>query len=67
MRSTPCDGQTAATASAEDRYDALDSFAHDLTKAARNGKLDPVIGGTRRTAGSSRFVILPRFAKRGRV
>jgi ATP-dependent Clp protease ATP-binding subunit ClpB len=37
-------GRTADTASAEDRYDALKKFARDLTKAARDGKLDPVIG-----------------------
>jgi ATP-dependent Clp protease ATP-binding subunit ClpB len=29
---------------AEDRYDALKKFARDLTDAARDGKLDPVIG-----------------------
>ena len=37
-------GRTADTASAEDRYDALKKFARDLTSAAREGKLDPVIG-----------------------
>ncbi|TPG40357.1 ATP-dependent chaperone ClpB [Sphingomonas koreensis] len=37
-------GRTADTASAEDRYDALKKFARDLTQAARDGKLDPVIG-----------------------
>ncbi len=37
-------GKTADTASAEDRYDALRKFARDLTEAAREGKLDPVIG-----------------------
>ncbi|KTT75747.1 ATP-dependent chaperone ClpB [Sphingomonas endophytica] len=37
-------GRTADTASAEDRYDALKKFARDLTRAARDGKLDPVIG-----------------------
>ena len=37
-------GRTADTASAEDRYDALRKFARDLTQAARDGKLDPVIG-----------------------
>jgi len=37
-------GRTADTASAEDRYDALKKFARDLTAAARDGKLDPVIG-----------------------
>ena len=37
-------GKTADTASAEDRYDALKKFARDLTEAAQDGKLDPVIG-----------------------
>ncbi len=30
--------------SAEDQYEALSKYARDLTEAARNGKLDPVIG-----------------------
>lgn len=37
-------GRTADSASAEDTYDALRKYARDLTKAAREGKLDPVIG-----------------------
>ncbi len=37
-------GRTADTAGAEDQYDALKKFARDLTQAARDGKLDPVIG-----------------------
>ncbi|WP_380872604.1 chaperone protein ClpB [Sphingomonas sp. DBB INV C78] len=37
-------GRSADTAGAEDRYDALKKFARDLTEAARDGKLDPVIG-----------------------
>ena len=37
-------GRTADTASAENQYDALKKFARDLTAAAREGKLDPVIG-----------------------
>ena len=37
-------GATADTATAEDRYDALKKFARNLTDAAREGKLDPVIG-----------------------
>ena len=37
-------GRTADTAGAEDRYDALKKFSRDLTQAARDGKLDPVIG-----------------------
>jgi ATP-dependent Clp protease ATP-binding subunit ClpB len=37
-------GRTADTSGAEDRYDALKKFARDLTQAAKDGKLDPVIG-----------------------
>ncbi len=37
-------GRTADSASAESQYDALKKYARDLTDAARNGKLDPVIG-----------------------
>ncbi|MCB8828703.1 type VI secretion system ATPase TssH, partial [Escherichia coli] len=37
-------GRTADTAGAENTYDALKKFARDLTQAARDGKLDPVIG-----------------------
>ncbi len=37
-------GRTADTASAEDGFDALKRFAQDLTAAAKEGKLDPVIG-----------------------
>src|SRR5215813_4817447 len=37
-------GRTADTASAESGYDALKKYARDLTQAAREGKLDPVIG-----------------------
>jgi len=37
-------GRTADSASAEDQFDALNKYARDLTEAARNGKLDPVIG-----------------------
>lgn len=37
-------GRTADSQSSEDRYDALKRFARDLTAAAREGKLDPVIG-----------------------
>jgi len=37
-------GRTASSASAEDSYDALKKYAQDLTEAARDGKLDPVIG-----------------------
>ncbi|SEF52731.1 ATP-dependent chaperone ClpB [Bosea lathyri] len=37
-------GRTADSASAEQSYDALKKYARDLTAAAREGKLDPVIG-----------------------
>ena len=37
-------GRTADTATAENAYDALKKYARDLTQAARDGKLDPVIG-----------------------
>jgi len=37
-------GREAHTASAEESYDALKKYARDLTQAARDGKLDPVIG-----------------------
>jgi ATP-dependent Clp protease ATP-binding subunit ClpB len=37
-------GRKADSATAEDSYDALKKYARDLTEAAREGKLDPVIG-----------------------
>ncbi len=37
-------GRTADSASAEDTYEALEKYARDLTKAAREGKIDPIIG-----------------------
>src|SRR4249919_1114151 len=37
-------GRTAHTSSAENAYDALKKYARDLTQAARDGKIDPVIG-----------------------
>ncbi len=37
-------GRTADNATAENAYDALKKYARDLTEAAREGKLDPVIG-----------------------
>ncbi|MBS0242777.1 MAG: ATP-dependent chaperone ClpB, partial [Proteobacteria bacterium] len=37
-------GRTADTASAEQGYDALKRYARDLTEAAAQGKIDPVIG-----------------------
>src|ERR1700752_687815 len=37
-------GRTADSATAENAYDALKKYARDLTQAARDGKLDPVVG-----------------------
>jgi ATP-dependent Clp protease ATP-binding subunit ClpB len=37
-------GRTADSSSAENAYDALKKYARDLTQAARDSKLDPVIG-----------------------
>ncbi|KGF69980.1 ATPase AAA [Hoeflea sp. BAL378] len=37
-------GRTADSAGAEQGFDALKKYARDLTAAAREGKLDPVIG-----------------------
>ena len=37
-------GEKVKSASAEDNYQSLEKYARDLVKAAREGKLDPVIG-----------------------
>src|SRR6202020_2852621 len=37
-------GRTADSESAENAYEALKKYTRDLTQAAREGKLDPVIG-----------------------
>jgi ATP-dependent Clp protease ATP-binding subunit ClpB len=37
-------GRTADSPTAENAYEALKKYARDLTQAARDGKLDPVIG-----------------------
>ena len=37
-------GRTADSASAEDGYEALSKYARDLTEAASEGKIDPIIG-----------------------
>ncbi len=37
-------GRTADSASAEEGYDALKKYARDLTEAASEGKIDPIIG-----------------------
>ncbi|MGY6409582.1 MAG: ATP-dependent chaperone ClpB [Alkalilacustris sp.] len=37
-------GRTADSATAEEGYEALKKYARDLTEAAREGKIDPIIG-----------------------
>ena len=37
-------GEKVSSASSEDTFNALEKYAVDLTKSAREGKLDPVIG-----------------------
>jgi ATP-dependent Clp protease ATP-binding subunit ClpB len=37
-------GRTVDSANAEDSYDALEKYAQDLTAAAGEGKIDPIIG-----------------------
>ena len=37
-------GRTADSATAEDTYEALKKYAHDLTADAEEGRIDPVIG-----------------------
>ena len=37
-------GRTADSASAEEGYDALKKYARDLTEAAEQGRIDPIIG-----------------------
>ncbi|SMY09030.1 ATP-dependent chaperone ClpB [Flavimaricola marinus] len=37
-------GRTADSATAEEGYDALKKYARDLTEAAEQGKIDPIIG-----------------------
>jgi ATP-dependent Clp protease ATP-binding subunit ClpB len=37
-------GRTANSANAEEGYEALKKYARDLTEAAREGKIDPIIG-----------------------
>jgi ATP-dependent Clp protease ATP-binding subunit ClpB len=37
-------GRTVDSQNAEEQFDALKKYARDITDAARNGKLDPVIG-----------------------
>ena len=37
-------GRTADSAAAEDTFEALDKYTTDLTKTAKDGKIDPIIG-----------------------
>ena len=37
-------GRKADSANAEEGYDALNKYARDLTEAARQGKIDPIVG-----------------------
>ena len=37
-------GRTADSANAEEQYEALKKYARDLTEAAEEGKIDPIIG-----------------------
>ena len=37
-------GRTADSANAEDTFEALEKYARDLTRAAEEGKIDPIIG-----------------------
>ena len=37
-------GRTADSATAEDQFEALNKYAHDMTAAALDGKMDPIIG-----------------------
>ena len=37
-------GEKITSSSAEDQYNALDKYAKNLNKLARDGKLDPIIG-----------------------
>ena len=37
-------GRTADSAGAENQYEALKKYTRDLTQAARDGKIDPVVG-----------------------
>ena len=55
---------TAANGGADSK-DALSQFGRDLTAAAKEGKLDPVIGRSRRFSVSSRFCpAAPRTTRR---
>ena len=46
--------QTVTDQNPEGTYESLEKYGRDLTAAARDGKLDPVIGRTRRSGAPSR-------------
>src|SRR4030088_1609855 len=58
-------GRTADSATAENAYDALKKYSRDLTQAARDGKLDPVIGPKEKTRRP--IQVLPRRTKNNPV
>src|SRR5258705_466121 len=58
-------GRTADSATAENAYDALKKYSRDLTQAARDGKLDPVVGGEEEPGRNCRS--LRRRTKNNRV
>src|SRR3984885_12398863 len=58
-------GRTADSATAENGYDALKKYARDLTQAAREGKLDPVMGRDEKTRRPTR--VLSRRTKNNPV
>ena len=48
-------GATVDSPTAEKEFDALGKYAINLNERARSGKLDPVIGATRRSAACCKF------------
>src|SRR5699024_4087344 len=49
-------GRTADSASAEDTFEALSKYARDLTEAAEQGKIDPIIGRVKEIRGTRRVL-----------
>ncbi len=47
-------GRTADSATAEDSFEALAKYARDLTEAAEQGKIDPIIGRDEEFGGRCR-------------
>ena len=57
--------QRVASQNPEATYQSLEKYGRDLTALARQGKLDPVIGRDKRSAGSCRsFRAAPRTTRR---